>query len=241
MPAQPRARSGCCAKSCLALFIIAIVLVIAGGFGGYWVVNKAITSLTSDKPVAIKVDQPTDRQFEDAANKFNDVSNALTLGEEKTIVFTAGDINALIARHPGYFFPQLRGKIRFDFADNLLGADLSAPLTGIMPATAPKWSREWIDGQLKDRWFNGRVRAFFELVAGEATLNPKTAAVNGEVWREADFDRFTERSDWQKFINDTLLKDVMLGGKNPKDVFSGVASARIDGDKLVIITKKRVR
>ena len=206
------------------------------------------------------MEQPTDAQFNAAAFKFNDLSNALTLGEENTFEFTAGDINALIARHPGYFFPSLKNKVRFDFSDGLLGTELCLPLGGLTPPTAPSdlvaWLspdlREWLYGKARNyvedritnRWFNGRLKTFFELANGEFTISPRSADINGQSVGEDELRQATEHGwfgDWNKFVNDDLIKRTMLGGKDPKDVFSGVSFARISGDRLVITTKKRVR
>ena len=260
MPSQPRARRGCCFKGCLTLFILVLLLAGAAGYAVWSVAGPALREFTSDKPVALKVERPTDKQFDDAAFKFNDLSNALTIGEEKAITFTAGDLNALIARHPGYFFPSLKNKVRFDFSDNLLGTELCLPLGGLMPPSAPSgwltWMparpREWtyerlrnfVEHRVANRWFNGRLKTFFELANGEVTLSPRSADVNGRSIGEGEFRQATEEGwfgDWNKFVNESLVKQVMLGGKDPKDAFSGVSSARITGDGLVITTKTRAR
>ncbi len=259
MPSEPRARRGCCFKGCLTLLIIGLLLGGALGYGIWSVTKGALSEYTSVKPIALKVEQPTDAQFDAAAFKFNDLSNALTLGEEKTFEFTAGDLNALVARHPGYFFPSLKNKIRFDFNDSLLGTELCLPLGGLMPPTAPpgwiEWlgtgPREWlyqkvrgfVESHTADRWFNGRLRTFFELANGEFTLSPRSADVNGRSINEDEFKKATSTGfgDWNRFVNESLVKQVMLGGKDPRDVFSGVTFARISGDRLMITTKKRVR
>src|SRR5215471_3978254 len=87
---------GCFAKGCLTVIVIFILVcgIAIGGF--YYYAKRFVNELTSDKPVAIKVEQPTDTQMQAAAAKAQALGDAFRQGKEITVELTGPDINALI-------------------------------------------------------------------------------------------------------------------------------------------------
>ena len=88
---------GCFAKGCLTVIVVCLLLTGMVIGGGYYYLKRFVNNLTSDKPVAIKVEQPTDAQMQAAAAKAQALSDAFNNGKEVTVELTGSDINALIA------------------------------------------------------------------------------------------------------------------------------------------------
>jgi hypothetical protein len=137
-----------------------------------------------------------------------------------TIEFTAGDLNALIARHPD--FSDLRRKARVGIANSILSLDVSVPLDSIpLP-------------RMNGRWLNGSVNLGLTYDEDRFDLNVRSLAANG---REIDSTFFDTMADW---VNDTTNRSFDESQQeNPRfnDLFESVKSMAVIGDKLVVTTK----
>ena len=205
---------GCFAKGCLTLVVVFILMVAIGLGGAYYYFNKLVDNLTSDKPIAIKVEQPTDTQMQAAAAKAQALSDAFRSGKEVTVELTGPDLNALIARNAE--LAEYRGTMYFAIANNELSADVSLPLKAIP------------FDKLKNRYLNGRLVTFFEWNNGELTVRPKLIEANGNSVPDAIL------AQVNKGVGDELKKP---NGKKMRDELARFKSIRVVGDRLVITTR----
>lgn len=213
MSDQQNSGMGCFAKGCLTLVIVGVLLAAIVVGGGYYYVGKLVDTVTSDKPVAIKVDQPTDAQFQAASTKLNNIVNAWNIGHEATVELSAVDLNALVARHPN--FARLKGKVYFSIVNSDLGIEASTPLDFI-PFS-----------KVKGRYFNGRIVTFFEWFNGQMTVRPKLVEANGNSVPTQVLDQIDQNQ-----INTELKKD-----KDASAALNRLKSIRVTANSLVITTK----
>ncbi len=197
------------------------LLLLAGiTIGGtYYYFREFAKKLTSDKPVAIRVEQPTDAQMQAAATKAQALTDAYNAGKEVTVELTGPDFNALIARNPK--LADFRGAIYFSIANNEISAEMSTPLNFI------GWD------MFKDRYFNGHFVTFFEWNNGEMTLKPKVVEANGKQVPEVLLSRFAS-AESQKQLNDELKKQKNVEARNFLNRFKSI---RVVGDRLIIVTR----
>jgi hypothetical protein len=212
---------GCFAKGCLTLIIVCVLLVACALGGGYYLLRSSIDKYTSDKPVAIRVEQPTDVQMSAAAAKARALTEAYNAGKEVTVELTGPDINALIARNPNY--AKYRGTIYFAIANSDLSADVSFPLE-VIPYT-----------MFKGRYFNGHFITFFEWNNGDLTIKPKLIEANGSKVPDMALDKISAPDSQVKF-NAELRKQQNHGLREELDRFKSI---RVVDDRLIIVTKAR--
>jgi hypothetical protein len=217
----PKKRMGCFGQGCIALVIIVLFVVVVGGGGGWWLYNKAVDSLTSDHPTSVAIDQPSDMAFQQAETKMRQLRNAIRNKTDTTIAFSAADLNALIARDPG--FAGTRGKTRVDMAGNDLILDLSGPLDTIK---LPK---------LQGRWFNGRAQFGFAYDLGEFSFVAHSLETNGHRMVNASFLR-NFSSSYTRSFNKSFHNAL---GKNPQgsEFWNRVKGMSVQNGQLEVITK----
>ena len=205
---------------CLSIFAI-LALVVALFFGGlWWFYAKTVDALTSDAPMTVQTDTPTDAEVAAATEKFDRLRTAAVTQQPTTVEFTAAELNALIARHPS--FSEWRGKARVAIANSELTVDLSVPLRDVpLP-------------RVRDRWFNGTARFALAYDEDQFTLGVRSLNANGQ-----DIDmsglqpladdinrRFNEGFDnWQH-------RDAQSN-----EFWENVRSIEVRDDKLIITTK----
>jgi hypothetical protein len=152
----------------------------------------------------VAVEPATPPQVQAARQKWQTLRQAIARGQETTVAFTAGDLNALIAGDPA--FASLRDHAHVSIADSLITLELSAQITGA----------EWKG--LEGRWFNGRVQFGFSYVDDTAAVDLRSAEANGiEVpswtftssFREA-FNRGVNESLRRNMGNQAMLRHVKL-------------------------------
>src|SRR5215471_18176628 len=107
----PKRHSGCFAKSCLILIVLAILLVVVGVGGTFWGVRHVYLS---DKPVPIpqasapsetgtvtpggpSIATPPSETSVAVRERLDTMKQAARAHERTEVVLTAADINALIA------------------------------------------------------------------------------------------------------------------------------------------------
>src|SRR5262249_52822688 len=152
------------AQGCLTSIIVVVFLVVVVGGGGWFIYSKAINSFTSDQPANVAIDEPSPAEFQQAKMKLERLRAAIRNKTEATIDFSAADLNALIAREPG--FTNLRGKVRVGLTGNDMMLDLSVPLDTVsFPG-------------LKGRWFNGRAQFGFSYGQGQFSFDARALEAN---------------------------------------------------------------
>ena len=161
----PKQGMGCFAKGCLTLVIVVLLLAIGGAIGGWWIYGRAVNRFTSDRPASVQTEEPASAAFQQAETKLAQLRNAIRNKTETTTDFSAADLNALIARDPG--FQGVRGKTRVSMAGDALILDLSVPLNGI---PLPK---------LKGRWFNGQAQFQFAYDLGQFSFTAHSLTTKG--------------------------------------------------------------
>ena len=210
---------GCFAKGCLTLVVVAILAcgVLLGGV--YYYTGVLVKRFTSDKPVAIRVEQPTEVQMQAAAAKAQALKDAYRAGKEVTVELTGQDLNALIARDQD--MSKVRGSFYPSIANNEVSAEFSIPLESL------GWS------MFKGRFFNGRGVTFFEWNTGELAVKPSVLEANGERVPDWALARINS-PEGQRSVNDSLRKP---DSKTLREDLSRFKSIRVVGDRIVITTK----
>jgi len=207
---MPREGLGCFAKGCITL-IVAGLIFLAGIVGCSWYLYvKTINRLTATAPADVRVEAPTDAQYQAAESSMTRLKDAIDNNTETTVEFTAGDLNALFARDSD--FADWRGRIRIEIADSVMTVAVSAPMRYVrMPGA-------------KKRWFNGSARFGFTYESGEATFDLKFAEAAGRQFPDVFLSDYTFRPD-------AVLED------SSNEFWSHVKSMSVQGDKLVISTQ----
>jgi hypothetical protein len=221
-PPLPRQEgAGCFAKGCLILVIGGIVLVGVVAAGAWYFYGQAIALFTSPQPTDIRMEQPTDADFQAAEQKLNRLRQATANNEGTTLEFSAADLNTLIARDPG--FAGVRNRARVTMANSMMTLDLSAPLDSV---PLPK---------LKGRWFNGTARFGFSFAFGEFVFDPRFAETNGHVLPNAFFTGFTP--SFNRSFNDGFRRGLE---KNEQGAvfWKRIKMIGLDGDRLVVTTQR---
>ena len=133
----PKRGSGCFAKGCLILIVLAILLVVVGVGGTFWGVRHVYLS---DKPAPIpqvsapgetspvtpggtSMATPPTEMSAAAHERVDTMKQAARAHERAEVVFTAGDINALIAANK-----KSRGMASVSIDGNVAQVLLSIPL-----------------------------------------------------------------------------------------------------------------
>src|SRR6478735_7216433 len=214
----PRSGMGCFAKGCLTILILGGLFVFAVIGTGWYVLHKlASNNLISDSPTLVRVEPPTDAQYQAAESSLNRVKEATAAKREETVSFTAADLNALLAKNPD--FRNLEGHARVEIADSIMTVSLSAPLNRL-------WSSR------KPRWFNGTVRFTGSYEDGDFQVTILSARGG-----EYEVPGYILSS-----INSKIDQSIMEAFDDLNGEDSGIDLRRvkrmvIDGDKLVITTK----
>jgi len=132
----PKRGSGCLAKGCLTVIVVAILLVVVGVGGTYWGLRHVYLS---DKPAPISettaptetsaatpgetsVDTPRKKSAE-VRERFDTMKKAARAHEQTEVELTAADINALIAANR-----KSSGTASVGINDTALQAQFSIPL-----------------------------------------------------------------------------------------------------------------
>jgi len=218
----PRSSSGgcCCGAGCLTIFLVAMLGVALIIGGAWYLYGKTINSLTAGAPVAVQLETPSEAQYAAANEKLTQVRNAQAGQQSVTVEFTAGDLNALIARHPD--FTDLRRKARVAIANSILTLDVSVPLDDVpLP-------------RMNGRWLNGSVNLALTYDEDRFDLNVRSLTANG---REIESTFFDTMADW---VNDTTNRSFDESQRdNPRfgELSENVKSMAVVGDKLVVTTK----
>ena len=222
----PVTRSGgggggcCCGLGCLSIFAI-IAFAIALVLGGLWYFYvKSVDALTSEAPIAVLVETPSEEQVAAATQKAEQLRSAALTQQPYTTEFTAAELNALIARHPS--FKELRGKARVAIANSELTLDLSVPLSDVpLP-------------RVRSRWFNGSVRIALTYDQDQFTLGVKSLSANG---RDIDLGFFqTMADDINRGFNEGFDKSQRENAQS-NEFWENVRSMEVRDDKLIITTK----
>jgi hypothetical protein len=201
---------GCFAKGCITLLIAAFIL-LAGVIGCSWYLYvKMINRVTSLAPVDVRVEVPTESQFETAENSLARLKEAIASDSETTVEFTAADLNALFARDPD--FEDWRGRVRIEMADSVMTVAVSAPLHYVrIPGT-------------KKRWFNGTAQFSFTYESGSLSLDLKSAEA-------------ADRQVPDVFLTDYTFEPHSILVNSSDEFWSHVKFMAVQGDKLVITTE----
>jgi hypothetical protein len=212
-----RSGLGCFGACCLTTLLVGFICLVGVVGTGFYVFHKlASNNIISDSPTSVVLEEPTDAQYQTAETSLNRLKTASTERREETVVFTAADLNALLARHPD--FHDLAGHARVDIAESVMTVSLSAPLDVF-------WSGR------KRRWFNGVVRFSGRYEDGDFRLNILSA-------RGGDYDV----PDYILSRMNSSLDEVITDNTDQWRRELGVDLRRvkqmsIEGDKLIVTTK----
>jgi hypothetical protein len=191
--------------------------------GGWYILSKTINNLTSTSPAEVRIEQPSEAQFQAAEKSLAQVNEAIAHNQETTIEFTGADLNALLARHED--FRELRGRARIAIADSMITVALSVPLDYI------HWRR------LKRRWFNGTARFGLAYSSGQFRLDLESAEAGGHRL-PGRLLRETFMSSLNDGLNESFQEWLREDGTE-ENFWKHVKTVSLAGDKLVVTTKAR--
>ena len=218
----PQQGMGCFAKGCLIVVVVGVLALAAIGGGAWYIYGKAVRAFTSEESINVQIDPPDDAQYAAAAQKLDQLNQAVAANQSSTVEFTAADLNALIARHPS--FEDLRGKGRVSIEDNEVTLEMSVPLRKV---PLPK---------LKKRWFNGTARFGVVYDDDEFTFAPKALEANG---KSMPSDVLSEMA---RSFNDGINRGFDEAHKEePKDAafWNQIKRIVVEDGKVIVTTKGR--
>jgi hypothetical protein len=184
------------------------------------VYGRTINALTASAPVAVQLETPSEAQYAAANEKLTQMRNGQSSQQSVTVEFTAGDLNALIARHPD--FSGLRRKARVAIANSILSLDVSIPLDAVpLP-------------RMNGRWLNGSVNLGLSYDEDRFDLNVRSLTANGQ---EIDSTFFDTMADWLNETTNRSVDESQQENARFNELFEEVKSIAVVGDKLVVTTK----
>ena len=178
----PKRGSGCFAKGCLTVIVLAILLVVIGIGGTYWSVSHVYLS---DKPVPIPENSaasetgansvtpestsapaPVEKSAE-VRERLDTMKKAARAHERAQVELTAADINALIAANR-----KTRGTAFVGINGEVLQAQCSIPLKTLDTPFRNAFG-------LGDRYLNGSVTIVAPPGTDASTVQPSEVILNG--------------------------------------------------------------
>ena len=181
---------------------------------------KSVDALTSDAPIAVTMEAPSDEQVAAATQKVEQLRTAALTKQVVTMEFTAAELNALIARHPS--FSEWRGKARVAIANSELTLDLSIPLRDIpLP-------------RVRSRWFNGSVRLALAYDEDDFALGIRSLTANGQ---DIDLSFFQTMADEINTRFNERFDNSQRENVQSNEFWENVRSMEVRGDKVIITTK----
>ena len=210
----------CCGMGCLTIFAV-MAVAVALVFGGlWWMYAKSVDALTSDAPIAVTMEAPSDEQVAAATQKVEQLRTAALTQQVMTMEFTAPELNALIARHPS--FSEFRGKARVAIANSELTLDLSVPLRDIpLP-------------RVRSRWFNGSVRLALAYDENDFALGIRSLSANGQ---DIDLSYFQTMADEINTRFNEGFDNRQRENAQSNEFWENIRSMEVRRDKLIITTK----
>ena len=198
-------------KGCLiALGIIVAIFLTIAGIISYKVYNAYNDALAWTSTTQVKLNLPefTPDEEKIAEQKFNDLKDAINKSEEKTLEFTANDINILIKKNKA-----LKDHALITIQDGYILADVSMPLSAI-PG-------------FKDRYLNGSVKLTLEESKNKIILK----------LIDIKTDKKTPPPSFLKTFTTINLLDSAYKNKDQSKILNKFKSAVIEGDKIIITLK----
>ncbi|HMG04818.1 MAG TPA: hypothetical protein VK581_05110 [Chthoniobacterales bacterium] len=214
---------GCFARGCLTVLVVGFLLIAGVIAGGWFILSKTINNLTSTAPADVRIEQPSEAQFQAAEKSLAQVNQAIANNQETTVEFTSADLNALLARDED--FKDLRGRARIEIADSMITIALSVPLDYI------RWRR------LKRRWFNGTARFGLAYSSGQFRLDLESAEAGGH-----HLPGRLLSGTFMSSLNDGLnesFQEWLRGDGTEENFWKHVKTVSLAGDKMVVTTKAR--
>jgi hypothetical protein len=223
----PRQGIGCFGMGCLTVLIAGFIL-LAGMIGCTWFFYvKMVDRLTSPAGVDVKIEPPSESQFQAAEKSMARLKKAAANNEETTVEFTAADLNALLARDLD--FTEWRGRTRIEIADSAMTLTVSAPLNSI-PLR-----------KFKSRWFNGTVRFSFTYESGIFSFDIKSAEAGGyqvpDIFLSSSSISYLDEGLNAGFRGELDNDDRDSEFWNP-EFWNHVKTMSLKGDKLAVTTQR---
>lgn len=219
---QPRGM-GCFAKGCLTVLLVGCLLLAILAGGAWYFFRHTVNNLTSLAPADVRIEQPSEAQYQAAESSLDRVKKAIANNQETTVEFTGPDLNALLARDED--FKELRNRARINIADSKISIALSVPLDSI------RWRG------LKRRWFNGTALFSLAYSSGEFRIDLESAEAGGH--------RLPG-----KFLSDTVMSSVNDGlnesfqeklrdDAEEQNFWKHIKSISLAGDKMLVTTQAK--
>lgn len=214
---------GCFAKGCLTVLIVGFPFFAALLGGAWYFYNRTVANLTSSAPLDVRIEQPSEAQFQAAESTRARLDEAIARNAETTVEFTGADLNALLARDED--FREFRGRVRVDIADSMMTIASSVPLDFI-PLR-----------KLRKRWFNGTARFGFTYSSGDFEIDLESLEA-GEHRLPHQFLSGPFMDAFNDGLNEAFEEDLRNGNRD-REFWSHVKAISLQGDKMVVTTKAK--
>ena len=214
---------GCFAKGCLTVLIVGFLFFAALLGGAWYFYSRTVANLTSSAPLDVRIEQPSEAQFQAAESTRTRLDEAVARNAETTVEFTSADLNALLARDAD--FEEFRGRARVDIADSMMTIALSVPLDSVPMR------------KLRKRWFNGTARFGFTYSSGEFEVDLESLEA-GQHRLPRQFLSSYFMDLFNDVVNEVFEEDLRNGNRD-REFWSRVKTISLQGDKLIVTTKAK--
>lgn len=221
LPPPPSNSSSCLIRGCLILVAAIVLMVVVLGVGGVYLYRRGLDHFTSPRAVDVQVTPPTQAESQNARANFERLRRAVVNNQEQTVVFTANELNAIVAEQSE--FAGARGRVRFAMADSIMTLDLSVPIDSV-PLVG-----------MKERWFNGSARFRLNFSADQFDVVP--LELNANEWSlpkwlfSSNFAEAFSRSFTRSF------HDALQSNREGSAFWRRIKSVKVEGDKLIVSTQ----
>ena len=159
---KKKGRLGCVFSCCLLSILCMILLIVVGGFAGYFFVKGQITKYTSATPANLPTVKYTEEELTALQARITTFKEAIEKGEQpEDLVLTVDDINALIAKEK-----ELRGRVYVKIKNGQVAGEVSIP-TDFVPGG-------------KGRFFNASATFNVSMENGVLIVTLAAAEVKGK-------------------------------------------------------------
>jgi hypothetical protein len=179
---QPKRGTGCFAKGCLTLIVLAFLLIVVGIGGSLWVRNRYIsdkpvpipqTAVPAESKTAVEPRQPSvatpppQQRSAEVREQLDTLKQSARAHEPNEVILTAADINSLIAANR-----KSSGMASVGIAGNVAQVQFSIPL-------------ERLDARVRDafgvgdRYLNGSAKVVAPPGTNAANVQLSDLTING--------------------------------------------------------------
>jgi hypothetical protein len=198
-------------KTCFTVGCLSVVILIAaGGIGGYFWAKSFLAKMTDAEPRILPTVTLSDEEIRSIVSKLDTFKKEVQEGRAKEpLVLSSGDLNALIQYHPDW--KDAAGKVHLTIQDGKVRGEVSIPLDKISPIT-------------KGRYLNGSGVFAVNLVSGRLFVFLEALEVKGKAVPESFMAQIRAKNMVENTNTDPKFSPILRSLKEIK----------IEGDRLIV-------